>query len=510
MLKLSDLAQRPDFDLGPLQISPARRQVAGPAGEAHVEPLIMQVFLLLLDVGGQVVTRQALFDQVWGGVAVGDDSLNRAVAGVRRIAAETAPGLFEIETIPRTGYRVTGEILSFQNEGQDDQSQHGGDVSRRLLIGGGAATLALGGAGYWWLGHERTDPRVTKLIADGKRILIDSWPGTEGQAVEVFRKAVAIDPHNAEAWGLLAYAHAGALQFMSPETAGGAVQAEIAAQRALAIDPKEPNALLAMLALQRGMLDMASPEDEFRRILAIDPDNVLALRSLAQLLQTVGRCRDAYVTGGRANAIAPMSPDLKFRRALTLWINGRLAEADRISDRSMELWPSHPLVRLGRLMIYAFTGRPRAALAIVEDEEASPLLLSPAAASVWRASLVALEEHTPSAIAAAREANLEGAKTTPAIASAGILILSALGELDAAFEVANGFLLGRGSIIVRPKPSNVPSVNSAGWRNKMGLFTPPAKAMRLDPRFRPLCDELGLTEYWRKRGIGPDAFLFKV
>jgi hypothetical protein len=44
------------------------------------------------------------------------------------------------------------------------------------------------------------------------------------------------------------------------------------------------------------------------------------------------------------------------------------------------------------------------------------------------------------------------------------------------------------------------------WRNTLGLFTPPAKAMRLDARFGPLCDGLGLTEYWRARS-GPDAFL---
>src|SRR6185369_3005268 len=111
MLKLADLAARPDFRIGPLTVSPARRLVEGPGGQANVEPLIMQAFLLLIDAGGKVVTRNELFDQLWGGVMVGDDSLNRAIAKVRRIGAEVAPGFFEIETIPRTGYRLTGEIL---------------------------------------------------------------------------------------------------------------------------------------------------------------------------------------------------------------------------------------------------------------------------------------------------------------------------------------------------------------------------------------------------------------
>jgi DNA-binding winged helix-turn-helix (wHTH) protein len=97
-------------------VSPARRLVEGPGGHAHLEPLIMQVFLLLLDAGGKVVTRNELFDQCWGGVVVGDDSLNRAIAKVRRTGAHVAPGLFEIETIPRTGYRLTGKILDLSEQ----------------------------------------------------------------------------------------------------------------------------------------------------------------------------------------------------------------------------------------------------------------------------------------------------------------------------------------------------------------------------------------------------------
>ena len=104
--------------MGPLSISPSRRQIEGPAGQVHLEPIIMQVFLMMVDARGQVVTRTELFDQCWGGTIVGDDSLNRAIARVRRVAAECAPGLFEIETIPRTGYRLIGDILSF------DQALH--------------------------------------------------------------------------------------------------------------------------------------------------------------------------------------------------------------------------------------------------------------------------------------------------------------------------------------------------------------------------------------------------
>jgi DNA-binding winged helix-turn-helix (wHTH) protein/tetratricopeptide (TPR) repeat protein len=504
LLTAFDLAAWPDFNLGLAAVNPSTRTIAGPGGTADVEPRIMQVLVVLAEAGGKVVTREALFERCWGGVYVGDASLNRTIGALRKLAANIAAASFEIETIPRTGYRLITRAGAAGDHAPEK------NLNRRAVVaiaGGGVAVLALGGGGYWWLGRDRADPRVAALIANGRQILIESWPGAEKQAIERLRKAVALEPGHAEAWGLLAYALASS---GSGEDSGAAVAAaDRAARTALAIDPRETNALTALNTFQRGMLDWASREDEYRRILAIDPVNVLAIGHLATLLHGVGRSRDSYAMGERANAIAPMSPDLQFRRAMRLWIIGRLADADRVSNRSMDLWPSHRLVRLGRLLIYAFTGRPRAALAIVEDEQASPRLLSSAAASVWRASLAALDRRTPSTIAIARDANIAGSRTTPAIAANAILILSALGELDAAFEVANGFLLGRGSIIVRPTPtSKVPSVNGAGWRNTFGLFTPPTKVMRLDPRFGALVDALGLTEYWRKRRIKPDYQLY--
>jgi DNA-binding winged helix-turn-helix (wHTH) protein/Tfp pilus assembly protein PilF len=514
MLKLDDLALRPDLQIGPMLVSPSRRLVEGPGGSAHLEPLVMQVFLLLVDRGGKVVTRNDLFDRCWGGVMVGDASLNRTIVKIRSAGARAAPGLFEVETIPRTGYRMTGKILGHLWDRADTSSS--GEVpvpgtSRRMVLGGVVAAVVVGG-GSWWASRDRTDPQFAALVAKGKRSLVDGWPGTERDAVATFRKAIALQPNNAEAWGLLAYAQVNASLTDVTAQAGAAAQAaERSVTSALAIDPKEPNALLAMIALQRGMRDRAANEDELRKVLAIAPDNALVVHTLAQLLHSTGRLRESYAFKARAVAIEPLSPDFRARQALGLWALGRTTPADQLSDRTMQLWPSHRLVRSTRLLIYAFTDRTGAAMAMVEDEELNPGLLSGAEASVWRVSLEALEKRTRSTIAAARTAIIEASKTTAATASHAILILSGLGEVDAAFDVANGFLLARGSVLVRPKVADdTRYVNMPGWRNTFGLFMPPTKPMRLDPRFRRLCDELGLTTYWRKREVGPDDFLFKA
>ena len=289
MLKLTDLAQRPDFIAGPFTVSPSRRSVRGPEGEAHLEPLIMHVFLLLLDARGEVVTRTELFDQCWGGVMVGDASLNRIIARVRKIAKQTGPGQFAVETIPRTGYRLTGAILG------DDAAAtpiRGEPISRRAAIGGGLAigAAAIGGAALWHTRSRRTDPRFEALMDRGRTALRLDQP-----AGDAFSQAAAMEPGQATAWGLLAYSlSSGGNEGPAELTGQAASAAERAARRALSLDPNEPNALLALTNAQSSMLDWLAREKEYRRILRIDPANtpVLAVAILALILllpQRAGR-----------------------------------------------------------------------------------------------------------------------------------------------------------------------------------------------------------------------------
>ncbi len=62
----------------------------------------MQVLLALVDAAGAVVTRDDLIRLCWNNQVVGEDAINRAVAGVRRVANLQAAGGFAVETITRT------------------------------------------------------------------------------------------------------------------------------------------------------------------------------------------------------------------------------------------------------------------------------------------------------------------------------------------------------------------------------------------------------------------------
>ncbi len=515
MLKLSDLAARPDFDLGPISVSPARRTVSGPAGEAHLEPLVMQVFLLMLDLRGTVVSRTELFDQVWGGVMVGDDSLNRVIARVRRIAAETAPGLFEIETIPRTGYRMTGTILDDIASQRDPTNEAERGLTRRHIAAGTLAVAGIaGGLGVWSI-RSREDRKFDELMDRGEEAL--DYGERSSNAGQYLQPAVAMRPEDARAQGLFAYSRAMRVDNVEVErlTGGGRdspkdasstalEEAEHAVRAALSINPNEPNARLAQVILQRGTLDFAATEARLRMILAGAPDNIRVMRHLWNLLQCVGRSSDALAVVEQAIAIKPLAAANNYPRAQLLWILGRNAEADRVIDRAMQYWPSHRFVRFARFMIFAFTDRTRAALAMLDGQGTAPQGFSTESIALWRVSLAALDQRSPLTIASARDANMAAAEQDLRLSSQAVLTLAALGEVDAAFEIANALLQFR---IPAQGPSDAilhPKVTSTSWRFAPWLFTPPIASLRADPRFASLCDGIGLTGYWRKRGVKPD------
>lgn len=510
MLKLSDLALRPDLQLGPMLVSPSRRLVEGPGGHTHLEPLIMQVFLLLLDARGKVVTRNELFDQCWGGVIVGDDSLNRTILKVRRTGGHVAPGLYEIETIPRTGYRLTGEILRHLDGEVTAEGQPSGPptTSRRAMIGGAAAVAAAGGAGFWWANRSRTDPRFDALMSRGDEAFRDGSAFERmnlrslqsPSMVSLYKEAVHIEPDNARAWGLLAYFLSGRADGPASEDSPRSVSdTNLAIRRALEIDPDEPNARVARFRLEGMMLDWIERDRYLRSVLRTDPNNILAMMELMPLLQATGLTRESWTWNERILQASPMARSFLVFRSMKLWILGRRRESDNVIDRVRGLWPDFGFGYWIRFLLFAVTDRPKAALAMLESK---PEIVGTAAA-MWRKALRALDTHSASDIAVAREALLDQADEDPVMVNDIVMLLGALGQTDAAFEVTEGFILWRGKF-VSANQADGKKMDDYSRRMTQWLFTPPVAALRADPRFPRLCDDFGLAAYWRARNVRPD------
>jgi DNA-binding winged helix-turn-helix (wHTH) protein len=483
--------------------------MTGPGGTADVEPRVMQVLVVLAEAGGQVVTRGTLFDRCWGGVFVGDDSLNRTIAAIRKLAADIAGGSFEIETIPRTGYRLNGEVQPLAAATANGSAAPSSrKLSRRALIGSAGGVAVAGAAGFGLWSKSSSDRRFEVLLRRGVDAL-EYGDGTP-EPSRYLKQAVAMRPNDAAAQGLLAFSLASDADNGEAAGSQNAVNAASDAGNAsLRLDPGEPNARLALIALEQSTLDLGATEDRLRRVLASAPDDIFAMRLLWSVLQCAGRSRDALALVQRAIAVKPLAASNNYPLAQLLWIVGRVPEADRVIDRAMSYWPDHRYVRFARFTIFAYTGRPRAALRMLDSDGTRPQGFSPAAVALYRTSLEALDQPSPANITKARAANREAAKDDPKLARQAVLSLCAMGDVDGAFEVANALLafwLPHGANAAKtPTGSPAPSV---GWRFTPWLFTPPAAPLRADLRFDALADGTGLTAYWTQRRIKPDYQLY--
>jgi DNA-binding winged helix-turn-helix (wHTH) protein/TolB-like protein len=138
-----ELARAAEFDLGSLQVQPSLLQLSIGDESRTIEPRVMQVLVLLAGERGNVVSRDQLIDSCWGGRIVGEDAINRCIAKVRRIGAES--GSFEIETVPRVGYRLNPA-------GAGQSARPALWPLRRSIVGAMAAVLilALVGTGFWY------------------------------------------------------------------------------------------------------------------------------------------------------------------------------------------------------------------------------------------------------------------------------------------------------------------------------------------------------------------------
>lgn len=479
-----------------VNIDPVRRRLDGPGGEVAVEPLVMQLLLQLVERQGQVLPRRELFDHLWGKAQVGDDSLNRLVGSLRKALDCTSAGAVLIETVPRVGYRLITEPAAVRLA----------RTSRRTVLAGGASLLLAVG-GLWAARKESRRAEAQHWIHRGDVLLRDADPMQAGDALPPLRKALEIDSGNPTVLGLLALAEETRANNGGSADAGESLRSAAASARAaLQRDPNEPHARLAMIDITAGSLDWAQMEDRLEALRRSAPANFHVLGSLASFLQAAGRTSKSWLYNEQAAALAPASPTPQWRRALRLWTAGRNEDALSLSERLLPLWPRHPLVWNARFMILAFTGRPKAAAAMLHNSVGPAANAHPVRVAQWLPTLEAFDDPSPARVAKARYANSAAAQLNPGQATFAAMALSQLGEIDAAFEVIDGLLLSEGPLVAnRPIEPRSFIANSTSWCRTQWLFLPPLAAVRSDARFQELCAQIGLARYWRQRGIGPDT-----
>lgn len=507
--RVSGLSTQPLRQLGDLALTPALLRLTGPAGAVDVEPLVMRLLLLLAGQPGAVSARDAITAQLWPTTVVGEDSLHRAIGRARRALAGCGSAA-RIETVPRTGYRLVPAADDAAATAASAPPRAPANPARRRWLGLAAAGAAgVTGAAYWfWRSPPppSRSPRVAALVSQSLAYARAAEPDAERQGAESLRAAVQLAPTDASLWGQLALALCNVAEFSPPlRVAPALAAAEAAARRALALDAAQPDARAALVLRQPIHGNWWAAEQGFKAILADVPDHLPALDGLAQVHAGAGLLALHYPLRLRTVMLDPLHAGYNFRAIYAHWMNGRLAAADRAGARGLEVWPRHGATWNARMGLFAMSGRPERALAMLADVANRPRLPPPYLAMLIAAAQ-ALAEGSSAAQARAVDtvmaAMIGGG---PLQAVTGSMLLAALGAADRSLQVMEGFLLERGPLMIEAnwRPGQILH-NDVRRRFTSFLFTPVMAPVQALPGFAAVTVGIGLDDYWQTTGHRPD------
>ena len=172
------------------------------------------------------------------------------------------------------------------------------------------------------------DPEAYDLYLRGRAKWNEQTLEGLRESIEYFERAIHEDSGYAAAWAGLAdgYAGMGAYNFLAPKVAF--TKAKAAALRAIQLDEtlSEAHVPLAIVLLHLDW-SWSEAEAEFRRAIALNPNNAFAHQAYGHLLNNRGQFGAAIGEMRRALEIDPLSPSYQTALGFTLYRAGRFDEA---------------------------------------------------------------------------------------------------------------------------------------------------------------------------------------
>ena len=496
------LANEPRFTLGALTVDPPSCEIERDGVREALEPRVMQVLVLLARKSGEVVSREELIKFCWDDRIVSENAVNRVMSRIRALAAGPGADAFELQTIPKVGYRLTtpNNPLADTTESAATSGPTAKAIGRRTIVAGLFVTL---GAAVFvgWRRAEGTMPNVAaELYRKGVEAQRQGLTEQNIQAVAFFREAVSADPNDARAWGALALGYRHLLEGGSaPDMEATAALARSAAGRALELDPSNADAQVALILIPPFFRNWTSMEAALRLALKQHPEHWLLWGNLGRILAETGRWREAVATYNQAILLDQFLPIARARQAATLWGSGRLEEAGSAFARAAERWPGHPAIWFGRFNFLALSGDPAQAVALAGQRGSRPVGVPDTTFELGIQLATALGEKSEASTERVTQAIRENVASGALSAETAVLYLSALGAIDAAYALIGSYYSGS----TDPRGGRHP-IARLERRYTDFLFMPPSEALRRDPRFPRITAAIGLDAYWQAAHVQPD------
>ena len=331
-------------------------------------------------------------------------------------------------------------------------------------------------------GVKRSDDVVALLMDVCAKIASDGGQGDLESVVVAARRLVAVAPRDPYAHGVLAAALAiEASDLPAPLQAAARADAGKQARQALSIDPRTGDAYICLGQMALDRRDFAEAEALFLRGLAVEPDNPSLPDFAGGLFKSMGRTAEALTFYRRALALDPTGIGKTADVAETLARMGQMRAALVLLDQTEGQRGANAILTSTRVSILLRGGDPALARAAIARGAAVPgYIEAPAQAALLRQARALENPRGPEARMVLRtfSGRSDG---RPGFDSRKVLALSALGQTEAALDVATHELI-----------------------DTEILFRPAQKSLLLSPRFPDIARRQGLWRYWETTGHWPD------
>jgi len=353
---------------------------------------------------------------------------------------------------------------------QDDIAQSVVKELRAALLGEQAhtATGAAAAADVRQAGAGRSNnPEAFQLYLQGKFFGERATQADTDKAIDLFKRALAIDPDFALAWAGLSRIHYQQAGFGFAPIDEGFERAREAAQHALRLAPELAEGHIELGQVQESHdWNWTAAEASFRRALELAPGNADALRAAGGLARILGRLDEAAELIGKAIALDPLSTSTHRMAAMIHLLGNRVDDAAASFQVALDLNPNagrcHAFLAIARLL----QGRRQEALVLAEAESHP----------VFRNMAVAMIHHNlghPAESETALQALIDGFGWTAAYQVAEACAYR--NEIDKAFEW-----------LERAYAQRDPGVRYSATDSFM-------RPLHGDPRWRPFLQRIGLA-----------------
>lgn len=491
------------YQLDDLRIDVRTRCVLRQGVDLGVTGLSFDLLLTLVRASPALVTFDELMQRVWPGVIVSPETLTQRVKLLRQGLGDSAEQPRYILAVRGHGYRLREAATpgAVRLAAQEELTPNTGRPLRWIIVGGAIVVAAAAIGATWWLLTADTATHVVvapSLQAEARQSVRQAQSVVNGSsasflaAITLYDEALARDPDSIAALSGRAMNRA-ALVWNGSPLSRGLDLAQKDAERALMLDPKNPDAASALASILSMRGNWLAAENQFQAAISAHPRNAeIRARYALSLLLPTGQLRKATAEATLAQNVSSDSGG--FTAAMLAFVHGAQgADAEAVRFADLMVARAGDPRQVAHIYIAAATRKGRYVEAADRAVAVLPLDIRDAGGeAALRQSFAALEHPSqqPAALAALRK--LTAAPVWEQADTWGrwpvLFLLAKLGATDELYDEMSWML--------RKEGDRFPQIIAIGslWSSDLRIF-------RRDRRFSTLVERLGLVDYWRR--VGP-------